>query len=59
MEVSKFIIIHIWKYMNICWPKNLDKNNVGVFLIFDFKAYFIAALFRKVLFQRKNGHKDN
>lgn len=45
--------------MNICWPKNLDKNNIGGFLIFDFKAYFIARLFRKVLFQCKNRHKDN
>ena len=45
--------------MNICWPKNLDKNNIGGFLIFDFKAYFIARLFRKVLFQCTNRHKDN
>ena len=52
--------MYIWKCKgHILAQKNLDKNNIGGFLILDFKAYFIATLFKKVLYWHKNRHKDN
>lgn len=50
LEIKKLIVKYIWKCEGHILAKTIcDKNNVGEFLILDFKVYFIPTLFRKVL----------